>query len=160
LSEAIFQKRPPRYSGEVGLFPVDEDGVELLHRKIKDGKQVAVAVTQRRNPRHHRLYFAILKFLSEHTETFAGRDPEIISTAVKLATGLVKTFVDVETGRPVMVPLSISWGAMDQTRFNEFFDRACDVIANRWMPAGTTSDAVRDELLAMVDGNAWHRGAA
>jgi hypothetical protein len=41
---------------------------------------------------------------------------------------------------------------MDQTSFNQFFDDAVRVIADRWMPAGTTPEAVRNELLEMVDG--------
>lgn len=94
----------------------------------------------------------MLKLLSEHTETFAGKDKEIISIALKLATGLVRTFIDEETGKAIMVPLSISFASMDQTRFNQFFDAACFTMANRWFPPGTTSDSIRDELLRMCDG--------
>lgn len=133
------------------LIPVDELGCEVL-AKIKEGRDVGCDVIQRRNPRHHRLYWAMLKLLSEHTDIFAGQDTEIISIALKLATGLVKAFVDQETGKMVMVPLSISFAAMDQAKFNQFFDAACKTIAERWLPPGTTSEDVRRELIRMVDG--------
>jgi hypothetical protein len=132
------------------LVPVDDQGLELL-AKLKDGRDVGCTIVAHRNPRHHRLYFAMLKFLSEHTDTFAGRDPEIISTALKLATGLVRTYVNQDTGETIMVPKSISFAAMDQTRFNVFFDAACQTIAH-WMPPGSVPDDVRDELIRMVDG--------
>lgn len=133
------------------LVPVDEHGRDVLS-KIKDGRDVGCDVIQRRNPRHHRLYWAMLKLLSEHTDTFAGKDPEIISIALKIATGLVKAFVDQETGKTVMVPLSISFAAMDQTKFNQFFDAACKTISERWFPPGTTSEDIRRELIRMTDG--------
>jgi len=77
---------------------------------------------------------------------------EKIKDAVKLATGLADTFVDAETGKTYYVLRSMSFASLDQAAFNSFFDEACMVIANRWMPAGTTPEDVRKELLAMVDG--------
>jgi hypothetical protein len=138
-------------AGRAALVPVDDDGCALL-AKLKDGRDVGVTVTQHRNPRHHRLYWAMLKFIRDHTDTFEGKDLKIISTAVKLATGLVDSFVNQNTGETVLVPKSIAFAAMDQMRFNQFFDAACITIANRWMPPGVTPEEVRRELLLMVDG--------
>lgn len=151
MTEIILKSREARYEGERGLFPVDQEGSDLLH-KIRLDKDVGCDVIQRRNPRHHRLFFAILKFVQLHCPLFENVPIEKIKTAVKLATGLVDTFVDQETGEPCYVVRSISWAACDQTEFNPFFDDACRVIAKRWMPEGTTSDDVRKELLSMVDG--------
>ena len=145
MTEIILRKRG------ASLVAVDDQGRELL-AKLKDNRDVGCTIVAHRNPRHHRLYWAIIKFLSEHADMFANTDTEVISVALKLATGLVRVFVDQDTGKTVMVPKSISWGAMDQTRFNEFFDKACAVIANRWMPRGTTPQSVHDELIRLVDG--------
>ena len=143
--EVILRKRG------ASLVPVDDQGRELL-AKLKDNRDVGCTIVAHRNPRHHRLYWAMLKLLSEHTELFDRKNTELISIALKLATGLVRTFVNQDTGETVLVPLSISFAAMDQTRFNEFFDKACAVIANRWMPPGTVAEDVRRELIEMVDG--------
>jgi hypothetical protein len=133
------------------LVPVDDQGSELL-AKLKDGRDVGVTVTAHRNPRHHRLYWAMLRFLGDHTDIFAGKDLHMISTALKLATGLVQTYIDQDTGKTILVPRSINWASMDQTKFNRFFDNAVIVIANRWLPEGTLPDDVRRELIEMVDG--------
>jgi hypothetical protein len=149
--EVILRKRGS------SLIPVDDQGRELL-AKLKDGRDVGCTIVQHRNPRHHRLFFAILKFVRMHAVDGAGNslfehaDEEIIRTAVKMACGLVRTFLDVETDQLVMVPKSIAWGAMDQTKFNGFFEHACNVICKRWMPPGTVPEDVRDELIRMVDG--------
>lgn len=156
MTEAIFRRRAAR-AGEVGLFSVDDEGADLL-RKLPDSRDVGVVVTRHRNPRHHRLYFAILKFVKMHATNADGEplfediDIETIGAAVKIATGHVRTFVDTTSGKTVFVPKSISWSSMDQTKFAEFFDNACGVIARRWMPPGTTTESVRAELLEMVDG--------
>lgn len=151
MVEAIFRRRAAAFSGEAGLFPVDEESANLIGG-IKLGRDVGVDVIQRRNPRHHRLFFAILKFVREHSTVMAEVPVEKLKTAIKLATGLVDTFVDIASGKTVCVPRSIAWAAMDQGEFNTFFNDACTVIASRWMPEGTTAESVRDELLLMVDG--------
>ena len=61
---------------------------------------------------------------AEGNSLFEHTDTETLKAAIKLATGYVRTFVDLETGQLVAVPKSISWGAMDQTKFNEFFEHA------------------------------------
>lgn len=150
MTEVIMRKRVAR-AGEIGLFPVDDEGYETLAR-IKHNRDLGVAIVQRRNPRHHRLFFAILKFVQMHSPVMTGVPIERLKTAVKLATGLADEGVDMETGEVYRVPRSISWAAMDQTEFAPWFDDACRVIAERWMPSGTTPDSVRDELYRMVDG--------
>lgn len=150
MTEAIFRYREAR-AGELGLFPVDEEGADLVG-KIKVGKEVGCDVIQRRNPKHHRLFFAIVKFLQLHSDRFDETPIPKIKDAIKLATGLADTFIDAQTGQTYYVLRSISFAAMDQGAFNEFFDDACGVIAKRWMPAGTTVESVRKELLSMIDG--------
>lgn len=150
MTESVFRHREAR-AGELGLFPVDDEAVETLHG-TKIGKDVTVEVRARRNPRHHRLFFAILKFLQMHAERFEETPIEKIKDAVKLATGLADTFIDAETHQTYYVLRSISFASMDQGAFNSFFDSACMVVAKRWMPEGTTPEDVRKELLAMVDG--------
>jgi hypothetical protein len=109
-------------------------------------------IRQTRYPKHHRLFFAILKFVQMHCPRFEHRSIEAIKLAIKLATNLVTLQIDEETGRLVYLVKSISFDAMDQIRFNRFFDDACIVIAQRWMPEGTAPEDVRAELLKMMEG--------
>lgn len=156
MTKVIMRKRAAR-TGEIGLFPIDEEGIELLAKLPRD-RDVGADITQHRNPRHHRLYFAILQFVKQHAvnengeSLFANLDMDTMSDTVKIAVGYVRAYVDRNSGRMIYVPKSISWAAMDQTRFNEFFDLACKVIADRWMPPGTTAEEIRRELILMVDG--------
>jgi hypothetical protein len=143
--KAVYQRK-----GET-LVPVDEQGFELLH-KIRDGREVMVEVKRARNPRHHRLFFAILKFMVEHTD-FDGI--EKAKSALKVATGEVDTYVETTTNIAYFILRSINWESKDQDEFAEFFDRAVDVITTRWMPPGTAAEDVRNEIVAMCDGPMW-----
>jgi hypothetical protein len=133
------------------LVPVDDEGFDAL-AKVREGRDVTVEFKTPRNPRHHRLFFAIIKFVQDHSERMAGASPDQIKTALKLATGYVETYVDRETGEACYVPKSIAWESCDQTEFAKFFDEACRVIASRWLPEGSTPEDVRRELIEMVDG--------
>lgn len=140
MTKAVFRKRGR------SLVPVDQEGLDLLER-IHNERDVLVDVKQPRSIRHHRLFFALLKFMVEHTPYF--ETIEQAKTAIKIATGEVDTYID-ERGKTFFILRSISWGSMDQTRFSAFWDRAIFVITDRWMPPGTTEASVRAELEAMV----------
>lgn len=142
MTKAVF-----RHRGR-SLIPVDQEGLDLLE-SIPNERDAVIEVKARRNPKHHRLFFAILKFMVEHTDHF--ETIEQAKTAIKIAAGEVDTHIDAETGKVFFILRSINWGAMDQTRFAAFYDRAIYVIANKWMPPGTTEDAVRSELEAMIE---------
>jgi hypothetical protein len=150
MTKAIYQVRGAREKGEWGLFPVDEDGIELM-KGVKGGREVTAEVKQSRNPRHHRLYWALIRFIRIHSPVMSGFPESRIHVALKFRCGLVDEMIDLDSGRRVAIPRSIAWESMDQTEFTKFFDDAVQVIANRWMPAGTTSEAVRAEILDMVD---------
>ena len=145
MTTAVFRKRGN------SLIAVDDEGRELL-MKLKDDRDVMVKVTKARSPRHHRLYWALVKFIQMHSPLFEGAPLEKIHVSLKLATGLVDTYVDYQTGKIAYVPRSTSWAAMDETEFSTWFDEAVGIVAQRWMPANTTPKAVRDELILMTDG--------
>lgn len=130
------------------LVPVDDEGFELL-LKIADGREVMVDVRRARNPKHHRLFFGILKFIVEHTDLDSI---EAAKSALKVATGEVDPVIDAATGKTYFVLRSINWESKDQDEFAAFFDRAVDVITLRWMPPGTVSEDVRREIIALCDG--------
>src|SRR6266702_6241273 len=130
------------------LHPVDDRSLKFFSR-IPEGKNVLVEINSRpRNLRHLRLYWAIVRFLQQHV--FEHKDEEIIHLSIKLATGLVYMFRNVDTGDILFGPKSISFNNMDQEQFDQFFDAAVETIAKRWLPPGTTKESVRQELFSMV----------
>lgn len=149
MMKAVFRKRGR------ALVPVDREGLDILST-IRDERDVIVEVRQARHPKHHRLFYAILKFIVEHTEFDSI---EAAKSAIKVACGEVDPVIDPESGKIFWTVRSISYAAMDQTRFSAFFDRACRVITERWMPPGTTPDSVRAEIEAMIEPSHM-RGAA
>lgn len=133
------------------LVPVDDEGFDAL-AKVKDGRDVKVEFTMSRNLRHHRLFFAALRFVKMHSPRMCDVPERKLRGILLIATGYCDTIVDAETGKVGYMPVSMSFESMDQTEFSRLFDSACEVICNRWMPAGTTPKSVRNELIRMVDG--------
>ena len=77
-------------------------------------------------------------------------DPENISDVLKLKTGY---FVTVQTkDGPVHLPRSISFAAMDQPAFREFFEKCCRVISMEWLPH-MSAKQVQAEVLTMMGVN-------
>jgi hypothetical protein len=133
------------------LTPVDDEGLEVLAR-LKEGRDVMVDVVASRNIRHHRLFFGALRFIQLHSPNMCRVPIQKMRGILLIATGHCDTIVDAETGKVGYMPHSMSFASMDQSEFNQFFDAACTIIAHRWMPLGTTPQAVRDELIELVDG--------
>jgi hypothetical protein len=144
MTSAVFRRRRRSF------VPVDQEGLDLLE-SVGEERDVVLNIKARRNPKHHRLFFAILKFMVEHTPYF--ETVEKAKTAIKIATGEVDTYIDPDSGKAFFILRSISWGSMDQSRFSAFYDRAVHVITSRYMPPGTTEESVRAELEAMIAPN-------
>lgn len=133
-----------------GLLPDDERATEAL-RGIKIGQTVAVEVTRPRNIQHHRLYWAMCTKIGNALDVA----PENISDVLKLRTG---HFVVVHTkAGPVHLPRSISFAAMDQAAFREFFERCAKVISMEWLPH-MSAKQVQAEVLEMM-GITWSEAA-
>ena len=125
-----------------GLLPDDERATEAL-RGIKIGQTVAVEVTRPRNIQHHRLYWAMCTKIGNALDVA----PENISDVLKLRTGHF-VVVHTKTG-PVHLPRSISFAAMDQAAFREFFERCAKVISMEWLPH-MKADEIRAQIEQMV----------
>jgi hypothetical protein len=147
----IILKRREARAGEIGLFPADARADEVC-AKIKLGNEATADVRNARNTRQLKLFWVIVDFVSEHCELFEGRVKDDIAEALKIATGLVRRCIDIETGEVTNIVRSIAEDKLEQATFDDFFQKACLVIAQRWMPAGTTPESVRAELLAKIDG--------
>jgi hypothetical protein len=108
------------------LAPDDIMADELL-ASFKDGDPVLVRIHKPRNIAHHRKLFAVLRKVVENTDKWA--DTKVLLDDLKLATGLFETRVSALTGMPYPVPASINFASMDQARFEEWFKKATNKLA-------------------------------
>lgn len=128
------------------LAPADPISEESI-RQLKNGETVTANLRRPRNPRHHKLLFALLKIVYENQEAYPTTQ-ELLS-AIKMATGLFDTGKTVD-GIPYAIPKSISFASMDQTSFAEWYDKALDVIITKIIP-GLDKEGLREEVLSIIE---------
>lgn len=127
----------------IGLTLIPDGNESLAElEKLPKNKTLKVEVRQERNLQHHKLYWALCHRIGDAL----GIEPEAISDILKIATNhciAVKT----TTYGELKLPKSISFAAMDQNQFREFFNRCVDVIELEWCIARKDlKDAIKDLL--------------
>ena len=108
------------------LRPADQESLDEFS-KLPVGKPLHVEVKQPRNAAFHRLYWSLCARIANAK----GVTAENISDVLKVATGHVTTVSTKSYGR-IHIPKSISFAAMDQTAFREFFERCVVVVYDEW----------------------------
>jgi hypothetical protein len=128
-----------------GFVPANDDGQDFYAR-VKTGELVELKGVKVRNGQYHRLFFAMLKLISENS------NPHISEAAAlhfaKLATGTGE-FVTDTLGRRHFIPGSISFAKMDQHSFKDFVQTAIPPLVGRFM-AGSAADDVIAEAMALA----------
>lgn len=120
---------------------------ELRARKLRVGDLVHAELTKPRNPKHHRLVFALLKRVLDNQDGLQTIDQ--LLTVLKIKLGRVDTLVDAASGRAYYVPQSIAFASMDQGEFSIFWRDLCRVVARDYFP-GMDPDQV-GELAEMME---------
>ncbi len=105
------------------------DGTEshAAFSHVPFGKPVRVEVKQPRNGNHHRLFWALCARIA----TSIGAESENIADLFKVATGHA-TVIRSKTYGELRLPKSISFAKMDQTQFDEFFNRCVLCAYEEW----------------------------
>lgn len=138
MTEYVFRKHLR------GLVPMNEQAEDAL-RKIKQDQDVFVKFRRPRNIFHHRKLFALLNLVCNNLD--APVTPEQLLTVIKIRTGHVDV---IKTTKGVIeIPKSISFAAMDQTAFEQFWDKAVDFIVVNVLP-GVNRQELETEVLEMV----------
>ena len=127
-----------------GLYPVDETG-EAVIRKFNMGEVVSVDVTRPRNLAFHRKLFAMLNIVLDNQDHFKSVDD--LLEVCKLRTGHCHTVLT-KAGE-VKITDSISFAAMDQDAFNNFYNRACAWVCSEVIP-GLSQQDLDDEVAAQL----------
>lgn len=128
-----------------GFRPVNDEAAGLLAR-CKFGEIVALEGRKVRNGNYHRLFFAMLKLISDNSEPHIS--PKAAMHFAKLATGTGEVVTDSQ-GNKHFVPGSISFARMDQAAFEAFVQQAIPPLVGRFM-AGTAPDAVVKEAMELA----------
>lgn len=144
--KALFRRVAAHEFGAV-LWPADDDGRAML-RAMPATKEVMVHLHAPRNPRHHRLLFALLRMVIDGG-AWEG-DEESLLDAIKMETRLVRPVARIN-GEIVLVPRSIAFESMDQEHFNRWFERAVFVIASTLL-GGMDWEELRDQVIEAADG--------
>lgn len=137
---------PIFFRKELGrLVPADEAASAAL-AKIKLGADVQVEIKRPRNIKHHRKFFALMQLVYQNQEHYASL--EHLVAALKTAVGHCD-LVPGKTGVLVALPKSIAFHSMDQSAFDEFYDKCIDIIAKHFLP-GVDSDQLRSEVEELI----------
>lgn len=128
-----------------GFQPVNDEAEDFLNR-CKFGEVVALECKKVRNGQYHKLFFLMLKLISENS------NPHISQKAAlhfaKIATGTGEVVKD-SRGEGHFVPGTIRFARMDQAAFEAFVQTAIPMLVGRFM-AGTAPEAVIEEAMRLA----------
>jgi hypothetical protein len=128
-----------------GFRPTNEEGQDFF-AACKFGEIVELKPTKVRNGKYHRLFFAMLKLISENSEPHIS--PKAALHFAKLATGTGETVED-SRGDKHFIPGSISYAKMSQGDFETFVATAIPPLVGRFM-RGTAPEAVVSEAMSLA----------
>ena len=128
-----------------GFRPVNDEAEDLFHR-VKFGEIVELAGTKVRNGKFHRLFFAMLKLISENSNPHIS--PKAALHFAKIASGTGDVVTD-SRGETHFIPGSVSFAKMDQTAFEAFVQTAIPPLVGRFM-RGTAPDDLINEAMSLA----------
>ena len=111
------------------LYPIDETG-EVAMKRVGQGEIVTVDIKRPRNLAFHRRFFAMLNIIYQNQDAY--KSLEDLLNVCKLRVGHCDTLAT-KYGE-VKIPRSISFAAMDDAEFSEFYGRAVDWMLQEVIP--------------------------
>lgn len=125
-----------------GFRPANEEG-QGVFASCKFGEVVELKPTKVRNGKYHRLFFAMLKLISENSEPHIS--PKAALHFAKLVTGTGEIVTD-SRGETHFVPGSISFAKMDQAGFEAFVASAIPPLVGRFMRGTAPTDVINEAM--------------
>jgi hypothetical protein len=124
-----------------GFRPVNEAAEKFAH-KISMGTTVELKGSRPRNLQHHKKFFKMLDIVFENQTHY--KSVEELLGICKLAIGHCDV---VQTPRgPQRLPKSISFASMNQSQFEDFYDRSV-----QWVTTDVIAGLARKDLDAEVE---------
>lgn len=114
-----------------GLVPLyDEDYDEK--RKLKVGQVYQADIRMPRNPKFHRLFFALINtgyaYIPGDVQDYYFKNVEGFRKSVLITAGFTRVFYDIRRQSFIEEAESISFSNMDEARFRDVYERCKDVI--------------------------------
>ena len=132
-----------------GSTPDDHAAWVKFRRKLesmKAGEWMRFEWSRPRNGPHHRKFMALIHLVTENSEIYTTIPRALVG--IKLAAGYFDAIPDPRTGEIIPVPQSISYDAMDQDTFEQFYSAALDGVLQVILP--TMGRDTADRLLDMI----------
>jgi hypothetical protein len=107
-----------------GLKPFSDTDYELL-KKIKIGSTVKAEITKPRNIQFHKKFMALVRLVFDNQDLYDNIEDLLVE--FKLKAGQYQEHITTK-GKIVYVPKSISFGAMDEYAFGEFYTNALNIL--------------------------------
>jgi len=124
----IKKKITPDDIGKDALFPMYNSDVDFL-KKCKDGSELLTNTEKRRNPRHHKLVFAMAKCTianAPEDSIISRMQPYDMIKEIMFVNGIVDMKFRLD-GQQYYTPKSIKFESMDETEF----DKVSDLISEQ-----------------------------
>lgn len=128
-----------------GFRPFNEAAQEQAS-KCKLGDVVELKPTRVRNGKYHRLFFAMLKLISDNSSPHI--EPDMALYLAKVGSGLGE-WITTPGGKELFCPGSISFANMDGEAFDAFVKAAIPPLVTRFM-RGTAPEAVIKEAMEIA----------
>jgi hypothetical protein len=139
LDDRVFIRR------EHSFVPADIHAEEMMNG-VKLNAECILSRRSARNPAHLRRLFALLRVTCDHSPRY--NDPTVLLSDLKVLTGLAVTRYNHLTGEVYPVELSISFPAMSQARFDEWYKLAIEKLSAH---LGTDIDTLAAEVWAQSE---------
>jgi len=120
-------------------FVPETDADHEAKKKLKIGATYEATFRELRNPKFHRLFFALLncswEFLTEQQQEFFKDNKDKFRETLLIATGYTETFYDIKRQAWLEKPRSMAFDSMSEADFSDFYERAKDVIFRYFIPS-------------------------
>ena len=125
-----------------GFIPASDEAQDFF-AGVKLGTIVELKGGKVRNGKYHRLYFAILKLISENSNPHIS--PAAALYFAKLVTGTGDAVID-SRGETHFIPGSISFAKMKQDDFEAFVQQSIPPIVGRFMAGSAAQDVIEEAM--------------
>jgi len=135
MAETVYLK-----ANKLGVLRAVDVSSEEIVRGMA-GKEVKAVLTMPRNIKHHKKYFKLIGLVFEAQSHYTDRDD--MRGDIMVALGYCKR-INSWDGSVRIKETSVSFANMDQTKFDEVYNRTLDFIVKEIIPGVSKADLVRE----------------
>ena len=126
----------------LGLAPFGDESYDLI-RSLPYDTIVTAKIQESRNPLFHRKYMQFFnvawKFQNEDTQSWFGTVRNFRKT-IEVAAGHCDKVYNLELGAWVDIPRSVAYDALDQSEFEDLYERVKNIVFTQFLPEVNLDD--------------------